>query len=171
MAKAKKKTKNKPTAKKTIKKTTKIVKAARPKKVARQTKSVPKKKTASPKKTTASKAATKPAAKPTPKTQNLNFENILTPLDDRILAQAVAVSDRTPGGLFIPDTAVIERNNRCRVLAVGRGHTSKKGKLRPLDVQVGDEVLLSSNAGSQVHILGQELYLIRESEVLGVMKK
>lgn len=91
------------------------------------------------------------------------------PLNDHILVQPDGASDRTPGGLFIPAT-VKDRPLRGLVLAVGKGAFNKKGKQRPLDVQVGERVLYGQYAGTQVSLKGQELLILREEDVLGVSK-
>jgi len=130
-----------------------------------------------PKLVVASKVATKPKssvqsqAKTTPKLRlvsasaSLNF----VPLDDRILVQVEARAERTPGGLFIPDT-VAERPNLGRIVAVGPGKRSKKGRLQPLDVRVGDEVMLAQWSGIEIEMPGQSgrFLILRESDLLGV---
>lgn len=100
-----------------------------------------------------------------------DLSSFFTPLDDRVLVQRMGLSDRTPGGLYIPDTASSsDKPTQGRVVAVGRGHLSKKGKLQPLDVQLGDLVLFNSFAGSEVKIENEDMLLLRENEILGVMK-
>lgn len=169
-------------AKKTVKKVSKPAKKAPAKtKVKAKTAAPAKtKKTAAPKKSKSAKPSKKAAAPALKlvsshgaapvKTKKIDFSNLMTPLDDRILVEPVAVSNRTAGGLYIPDTVELARNNRCKVLAVGRGHATKKGKVRPLDVKVGDEILIGPYAGSQISVVGQVLTIVRESEVLGIMK-
>lgn len=96
------------------------------------------------------------------------------PLDDRILVEKLEESDRTPGGLFIPDSAK-ERPMKGRVVAVGRGHLSKKGRLRPLDVKVGDVVLFAKWSGGEVDLASEKsgtennLVIMRESDLLGIV--
>jgi chaperonin GroES len=80
-------------------------------------------------------------------------------------------SDRTPGGLYIPDTATDAlRPARGVVLAVGRGHLDKKGRLRPLDVRVNDCVLFEKHAGSEIKLRGEQLIVLREKDVLGIVQ-
>lgn len=98
-----------------------------------------------------------------------DWSSYLTPLDDRVLVEMTSSERVTPGGLFIPDTAEVSGNFEGKVVAVGRGHVDKKGKLKPLELKVGDQVLLSQWAGSEVELEGQKLRLVRESEVLGTV--
>lgn len=97
------------------------------------------------------------------------LSKIFTPLDDRIVIQRAGAADRTPGGLYIPDT-VTDRPNQGRVIAVGRGHRDKKGRVRPLDVQLGDTVMYSPFAGSELKVSGVEVLVLREDEVLAIVK-
>lgn len=161
-AKAKKPTKvaAKPKAKPAKKKTTK---SAAPKMKA-VVKAVPKAV-----KKTAAKAVAKSGAKPKltlvkTTSKPLGF---LTPLDDRILVEKLGASDRTPGGLYIPDMAQ-ERPNKGKVVAVGHGRRDKKGRVRPLDVQVGDVVLFTQWAGGEIELDGATFLIMRETDVLGV---
>lgn len=94
---------------------------------------------------------------------------VFTPLDDRVMIERAGVADRTPGGLYIPDT-VADRPNRGKVIAVGRGHRDKKGRVRPLDVEKGDEVLFSAFAGSEITISNREFLILREDEIIAVVK-
>lgn len=91
----------------------------------------------------------------------------LTPLDDRILIEKLGASDRTPGGLYIPDMAQ-ERPNKGKVVAVGHGRRDKKGRIRPLDVQVGDVVLFTQWAGGEIELDGSTYLIMREGDLLGV---
>ncbi|MDX9732474.1 MAG: co-chaperone GroES [Bdellovibrionales bacterium] len=101
---------------------------------------------------------------------------MFSPLDDRILIERVGASDRTPGGLYIPDS-VKERPTKGVVVAVGRGHRDAKGRIRPLDVKVGDVVLFSAWAGSEIELsstigqsaaVGTSYLIMRETDLLGV---
>lgn len=126
-------------------------------------------------------AAKKPTAKVAPakkasaqkpaKKRGVNWSQFFSPLDDRLLVLREGPSERTPGGLFIPDSASAEsRPNRGLVVAVGRGHLDKKGRMQPLDVQVNDRVLFDSHTGSEIDMLGETALILREREVLGVVK-
>lgn len=92
----------------------------------------------------------------------------LTPLDDRLLVTVEAPAETTAGGIIIPGT-MSERPSRGTVVASGRGRRGKKGNLRPLDVEVGDTVLFGEYAGMKIEIDGQELLILREEEVLGIV--
>jgi chaperonin GroES len=74
------------------------------------------------------------------------------------------------GGIIIPDTAK-EKPQQGKVVSVGKGRIEKDGKVTPLDVKAGDTVLFGKYAGQEVKIDGQELLIIREEEVLGVIEK
>lgn len=94
---------------------------------------------------------------------------MFTPLDDRVVVEHAVAATRTPGGLYIPDT-VQDRPSEGRVLAVGRGHRDKKGRLRPLDVRPGDTVLFGEYSGSKIELMGRQVVVLRENEILGVVK-
>lgn len=98
-----------------------------------------------------------------------NLTSGFTPLLDHILIQPDGVSDRTPGGLFIPST-VQDKPLTGKVLAVGKGGFNKKGQLRPLDVNVGENVIYGKYAGTTVTIQGQELLILKEEDILGIAK-
>ncbi|MBX7231273.1 MAG: co-chaperone GroES [Bdellovibrionales bacterium] len=94
----------------------------------------------------------------------------MTPLDDRLALSLKKIELRTPGGLFIPATATItEGLKQGEVIAVGSGHKDKKGKIRPMDVKIGDQVLYSNYAGSTITFMEQEIIILRESDILGVV--
>ncbi len=147
------------------------------KKAKQAAKKSPAKKTAKPAtKKTAKPAAKKPAAKATASKAKLqavpslrkNYDNVLTPLDDRILVAIDGAASMTAGGLYIPDSAA-DRPSRGQVLAKGRGRRNKKGQIRPLDVQVGDKVLYAAFSGTKITVGGDELLILREDEVLGIV--
>ena len=90
------------------------------------------------------------------------------PLRDRIVVERLEQSEqRSTGGILIPDTAR-EKPQQGRVVAVGKGRVTDKGDVLPLDVKIGDVVLFSQYAGSDIKIEGKEYLIIREDEVLGV---
>lgn len=165
-APAKKSTAKKSTAKKPAAKKAPVKKAAAKKPIAKKAakKPVAKKaistKTANPKTAKASAAV---AGKVSPKA-------LLKPLDDRIVIQIKNFEKRTAGGLYIPETADVSGNFQGTVLAVGLGHKNKKGKVRPMDVKPGDEVLFDQHAGSKLTLNGEEVRILRESEVLGIVE-
>lgn len=89
------------------------------------------------------------------------------PLDDRLVIEIGGESNVTPGGIIIPDT-VSERPQSGKVVAVGRGHRSLKGRVRPMDVKVGDRVLFPKFAGNEIEMSGQKLLILREGDLLGI---
>ena len=103
-------------------------------------------------------------------TQPVAKAQILKPLDDRIVIQLKSFEKRTSGGLYIPDTADVSGNFQGTVVSVGQGHKNKKGKLRPMDVKPGDEVLFDQHAGSKLTLEGVEVRILRESEVSGIVE-
>ncbi|WP_246845143.1 co-chaperone GroES [Bdellovibrio sp. NC01] len=122
------------------------------------------------------KAVAKPAAqhllKPAAPKKALDLSQFVTPLDDRMIVQVSGAERMTAGGLYIPDTVADTSGNlEGTVVAVGRGHVSKKGHLRPMDVAVGDKVVFSEYAGSKIKIQNEDLIIIREGDVMGVVAK
>lgn len=96
----------------------------------------------------------------------------LQPLDDRVLVALGETEKMTAGGLYIPATVSdVSGNLKGTVVAVGRGHQNKKGHVKNMDVQVGDEVLFSEYAGSKVKLDNSELVMLRETEILGIVSK
>ncbi|XXX80921.1 co-chaperone GroES [Sorangium sp. So ce134] len=91
----------------------------------------------------------------------------IRPLQDRIVVKRVESETKTKGGIIIPDTAK-EKPIEGRVVAVGNGKILKDGKVRPLEVKVGDKVLFGKYSGTEVKIDGEEHVLIREDDVLAV---
>jgi chaperonin GroES len=90
------------------------------------------------------------------------------PLHDRVLVRRVEEDQRTPGGIIIPDTAK-EKPMQGEILAVGSGVRTEKGDLVALDVKPGDRVLFGKWSGSEVKIDGEELLIMKESDILGVI--
>ena len=93
----------------------------------------------------------------------------IRPLYDRIVVKREDDKEEKIGGLFIPDTAK-EKPQRAKVVAVGKGKRLEDGKLVPLDVAVGDEILFGKYSGSEIKIDGEELLIMREDEVLGIIE-
>lgn len=94
----------------------------------------------------------------------------LRPLHDRILVKRLEESEQqSEGGIIIPDTAK-EKPQQASVLAVGEGRITDDGKVQPMDVKAGDKVVFSKYAGTEVKIDGDELLVIREDDVLGVIE-
>jgi chaperonin GroES len=91
----------------------------------------------------------------------------IRPLHDRIVVKRLESENRTKGGIIIPDSAK-EKPIEGRVVAVGNGKLLKDGKLRPLDVAVGDVVLFGKYAGNEVKIDGEGFVLLREDDLLAI---
>ena len=92
----------------------------------------------------------------------------LTPLHDRILVRRVEEAETTRGGIIIPDTAK-DKPQEGEVIAVGKGKSNEEGKVRPLDVKEGDRILFGKYSGTEIKIDGEELVIMREEEVLGIL--
>ena len=92
----------------------------------------------------------------------------LKPLRDRVLLRRSQEEERTAGGIIIPDTAK-EKPMEAEVLAVGPGARDDKGKVTPLDVAPGDRVLIGKWAGTEVTIDGEDLLIVGESDIMGVL--
>lgn len=91
------------------------------------------------------------------------------PLHDRVVVKRTEEDEKTASGIIIPDTAK-EKPIEGEVLAVGKGVVAEDGKVRAMDVKVGDRVLFAKYAGTEVKIDGEELLIMRESDVMGVLK-
>lgn len=101
-----------------------------------------------------------------------DYSKAITPLADRLVIRVVQTEKVTPGGIIIPDTvSTIAGHLEGEVLAVGHGSKNKKGSIKPLDVQVGDFVLFSEHSGTQVVFNSEELQIIKESDVMGIVQK
>ena len=94
----------------------------------------------------------------------------IRPLQDRIVVSRIADQEKTKGGIIIPDTAK-EKPIEGKVLAVGNGRILEDGSVRKLDIKVGDRVLFGKYGGTEVTIDGEELLILREDDVLGVVEK
>jgi len=91
------------------------------------------------------------------------------PLHDRVLVRRIDADEKTAGGIIIPDTAK-EKPQRGEVIAVGGGSRSDDGRLVPLDVKVGNEVLFGKWSGTEVKIDGEDLLIMKETDILGVVE-
>jgi chaperonin GroES len=94
----------------------------------------------------------------------------IRPLHDRIIVKRLAEEEKTKGGIIIPDTAK-EKAQQGEVLAVGPGKRDESGKLVPLDVQAGDQILFGKWSGTEVKIDGEDLIIMKESDILGVVER
>ena len=92
------------------------------------------------------------------------------PLHDRVLVRRVEAEEKTSGGIIIPDTAK-EKPQEGEVLAVGAGTRDEAGKLIPLDVKEGDRILFGKWSGSEVKIDGEDLIIMKEDDVMGVLEQ
>src|SRR5881275_585570 len=93
----------------------------------------------------------------------------IRPLQDRVIVKRVQEEEKTKGGIIIPDTAK-EKPVEGQVLAVGNGKILEDGKVRPLDVKVGDRVLFGKYSGQTVKVDGDELLVMREEDIMGVIE-
>ena len=93
----------------------------------------------------------------------------IRPLHDRVIVRRVEEGEQVRGGIIIPDTAK-EKPQEAKVLAVGPGRVTDDGKLQPLDIKAGDTVVFGKYAGTEVKIDGEDLLIIREDDVLGVLE-
>ena len=90
------------------------------------------------------------------------------PLHDRVLVRRVEAEEKTAGGIIIPDTAK-EKPQEGEVVAAGTGLKAEDGKVTPLDVKAGDRILFGKWSGTEVKIDGDDLIIMKESDVLGVL--
>lgn len=90
------------------------------------------------------------------------------PLHDRILVRRVAEDEKTAGGLFIPDTAK-EKPQKGQIIACGKGRVTEDGKILPLEVKIGDQVLFGKYSGTELKLNGEELIMMREEDILGII--
>jgi chaperonin GroES len=91
------------------------------------------------------------------------------PLHDRVVVQRIEEDQKTAGGIIIPDTAA-EKPQTGKVIAVGPGARGDDGKIEPLDVKAGDKVLFGKWSGTEVKLDGDELLIMKESDIMGVLK-
>ncbi len=92
------------------------------------------------------------------------------PLHDRVLVRRVEENAKTRGGIIIPDTAK-EKPQEGEVIAAGPGLKDEAGKVTPLDVKVGDRILFGKWSGTEVKIDGEDLIILKESDILGVIEE
>ena len=90
------------------------------------------------------------------------------PLHDRVLVRRVEAEEKTAGGIIIPDTAK-EKPQEGEVVAVGAGTKAEDGKITPLDVKAGDKILFGKWSGTEVKIDGDELLIMKESDIMGIL--
>src|SRR5271167_111348 len=90
------------------------------------------------------------------------------PLHDRIVVRRITAEEKTKGGIIIPDTAQ-EKPSQGEVIAVGPGGRDEAGKLIPIDLKTGDKVLFGKWSGTEVKLDGQDLLIMKESDIMGVV--
>ena len=93
----------------------------------------------------------------------------IRPLQDRVLVRRIVVDEKTSGGIIIPDSAQ-EKPAEGEVLAVGPGGRDEDGKIHSLDVSKGDRVLFGKFGGTEVKLDGEELLIMKESDIMGIIK-
>ena len=92
------------------------------------------------------------------------------PLHDRIVVRRIEAEQKTTGGIIIPDTAK-EKPQQGEVVAVGPGARNEQGQIVPLDVKAGDTVLFGKWSGTEVKIDGQDLLIMKESDIMGIVEQ
>jgi len=90
------------------------------------------------------------------------------PLHDRVVVKRIDADEKTKGGIIIPDTAK-EKPSQGKVVAVGQGGRDEAGKLIPIDLKVGDVVLFGKWSGTEVKLDGEDLLIMKESDIMGVL--
>ncbi|MCI5078513.1 co-chaperone GroES [Oricola sp.] len=90
------------------------------------------------------------------------------PLHDRVVVRRVESEEKTAGGIIIPDTAK-EKPSEGEVVSVGPGARDENGKVQPLDVKAGDRVLFGKWSGTEVKVNGQDLLIMKESDIMGIV--
>jgi chaperonin GroES len=93
----------------------------------------------------------------------------IRPLHDRVIVRRMAEERTSPGGIVIPDSAA-EKPIQGEVVAVGNGKVLDNGEVRPLEVKVGDKILFSKYGGTEVKIEGEDLLVLREDDITGVIE-
>jgi chaperonin GroES len=94
----------------------------------------------------------------------------IRPLHDRVLVRRMEEETTTAGGIVLPGSAA-EKPTQGEVLAVGKGRILENGDVRPMDVKVGDKVLFGQYSGNAVKVNGEELLMMREEDIMGVLDK
>ena len=93
----------------------------------------------------------------------------IRPLHDRVVVKRLDAESKSAGGIVIPDTAG-EKPDQGEVVAIGKGKILEDGKVRPLDIKVGDKILFGKYSGQTVRIKGDELLVMREEDIMGVVE-
>lgn len=90
------------------------------------------------------------------------------PLHDRVLVRRASNDEKTSGGIILPESAQ-EKPMEGEVIAVGNGHINDNGEVRPLDVKTGDRIIFSKWAGTEIKIDGEDLMVMKESDIIGII--
>ena len=93
----------------------------------------------------------------------------IRPLHDRVIVKRIEEERKSAGGIVIPDTAA-EKPDQGEIVAVGKGKKDDQGKLIPIDVKVGDKILFGKYSGQTVKVKGEELLVMREEDIMGVIE-
>ncbi len=93
----------------------------------------------------------------------------IRPLHDRVIVKRIDEERKTASGIVIPDTAA-EKPDQGEVMAIGKGRILEDGKIRPLDIKVGDRILFGKYSGQTVRVKGDELLVMREEDIMGVVE-
>ena len=93
----------------------------------------------------------------------------IRPLQDRLIVRRLDSEEKTAGGLYIPDSAK-EKPQQGEVVAVGKGKVRENGEVQPMDIKKGDKILFGKYSGTEIKLDGEELLIMREDEVLGVLE-
>ncbi len=111
-------------------------------------------------------------SKPVKPVKLTDYSKAFTPLADRLVVRVVETEKITAGGIIIPDSAsAVVGHLKGEVLAVGGGAKNKKGQVRPLDVRLGDYVLFAQYSGTKIEFNAEELQIVKESDVMGIVQK
>ena len=92
------------------------------------------------------------------------------PLHDRVVVRRIDAEEKTKGGIIIPDTAK-EKPQEGEIIAAGPGARDESGKIVPLDVKAGDRILFGKWSGTEVRIDGEDLLIMKESDIMGIVEK
>lgn len=93
----------------------------------------------------------------------------IQPLGDRVLVEPLEAEEKTSGGIYVPDAAK-EKQQKGKIIAVGKGRVAEDGKVTPLEVKVNDQVLFGRYSGTEVKVAGTEYLMIKEDDILAIIK-
>lgn len=93
----------------------------------------------------------------------------IQPLGDRVLVEPLEAEEKTSGGIVIPDTAK-EKQQKGKIVAVGKGRVAEDGKVTPLEVKVNDQILFGRYSGTEVKLAGTDYLIIKEDDILAIIR-